>query len=145
MGRYAVCEDTVYADTSGRSPGTEEPATEEEPTEEPMGRTVYMEEMRDCTEESEGLYSQTGQLLIRLDRQTVILGKKKEETDCVIEDMSVSRMHARITRDKSGVYLEDLNSTNGTYKNGLRLQPYEKRRLEKEDELRLGKITLFFR
>ncbi len=140
MGRYAVCEDTVYADTSGRGGGTEELRTEE-----PMGRTVYMEEVRDCKEETEGLYSQTGQLLLLLDRQTVILGKKKEEADCVIEDISVSRMHARITRDKSELYLEDLNSTNGTFKNGLRLQPYEKRRLEKEDEIRLGKITLFFR
>ena len=104
-----------------------------------------MEGVKEVMEETEGLYSEAGQLLLRIDRQTIILGKKKEEADYVIEDASVSRMHARITRDKEGIYLEDLNSTNGTFKNGLRLQPYEKRRLEKEDEIRLGKIVLFFK
>ena len=92
-----------------------------------------------------GLYTQEGELVFNLDEQSVILGKKKEEADCVLEDHSVSRMHARITMEKDGFYLEDLNSTNGTCKNGLRLQPYEKRKLESEDEVRLGKVVLIFR
>ncbi len=139
MAGYAVCEDTIYTD------GTRKEAGFEAQEEEQIGRTMYLEEGSECREEMEGLYLQSGQLLSYLDRQTLVLGKKKEESDCVIDDMSVSRMHARITRDKGGIYLEDLNSTNGTFKNGLRLQPYEKRRLDKEDEIRLGKFTMFFR
>ncbi len=40
---------------------------------------------------------------------------------------------------------EDLNSTNGTFKNGLRLKPYEKRRLMEGDEIRLGSFNILFR
>lgn len=138
MMGYAVCEETIYTDTPRKEPEIVE-------EDDQLGRTMYMEGVKENTEEVEGLYSEGGQLLTRIDSQTIILGKKKEEADYVIEDASVSRMHARITRDKEGIYLEDLNSTNGTFKNGLRLQPYEKRRLDKEDEIRLGKVLLFFR
>ena len=75
----------------------------------------------------------------------MLIGKKKGETDCVLTDGSVSRLHARITKEEDEFYLEDLNSTNGTFKNGLRLQPYEKRKLMEEDEIRFGKVMLTFR
>ncbi len=140
MMGYAVCEETRYINAAQK-----QATTQKEEEAELFGKTMYMEGVKEVMEETEGLYSEAGQLLLRIDRQTIILGKKKEEADYVIEDASVSRMHARITRDKEGIYLEDLNSTNGTFKNGLRLQPYEKRRLEKEDEIRLGKIVLFFK
>ena len=106
---------------------------------------MYMEECREESEDFNGLFNENGKEVLLLDGRSVILGKKKEEADCVLEDMSVSRMHARITKEKDGFYLEDLNSTNGTWKNGLRLQPYEKRKLEKEDEIKLGKVVLFYR
>ena len=139
MMGYAVCEDTIYT-------GTQRKETEQElAEEEELGRTMYMEGVKEPVQETDAIYSESGRLLARIDKQTIILGKKKDEVDYVIEDTSVSRMHARITRDKEGIYLEDLNSTNGTFKNGLRLQPYEKRRLEKEDEIKLGKMVLFFR
>ena len=140
MMGHAFCEETIYTKIPRME--TSQDAMEEE---EQLGRTMYMENVKESTEEVEALYSESGQLLTRIDCQTMILGKKKEEADYVIEDVSVSRMHARITRDKEGIYLEDLNSTNGTFKNGLRLHPYEKRRLDKEDEIKLGKIILFFR
>ncbi len=140
MMGYAVCEDTVYTETPRKEIA---PKIMEE--DEQLGRTMYMDGAKETAEETESLYSEAGELLTQIDRQTIILGKKKDEVDCVIEDATVSRMHARITRDKEGIYLEDLNSTNGTFKNGLRLQPYEKRRLDKEDEIRLGKIIIFYR
>lgn len=140
MMGHAFCEETIYTKIPRME--TSQEVMEEE---EQLGRTMYMENVKESTEEVEALYSEKGQLLTRIDSQTMILGKKKEEADYVIEDASVSRMHARITRDKEGIYLEDLNSTNGTFKNGLRLQPYEKRRLDKEDEIKLGKTILFFR
>ena len=65
--------------------------------------------------------------------------------DLVLEDLSVSRMHARIIKQGADVYLEDLNSTNGTFKNGLRLEPYERRKLETGDEIKCGNVTLIFR
>ena len=39
----------------------------------------------------------------------------------------------------------ELNATNGTFKNGLRMQPYEKRKLEPGDEIKCGRVILIFR
>ncbi len=66
-------------------------------------------------------------------------------SDLVLLDYSASRVHARIVQENEVFYLEDLNSTNGTYKNGLRMQPYEKRKLESGDELKFGKTEYIYR
>ncbi len=53
--------------------------------------------------------------------EEVIIGR---DADCevVIPDRQVSRAHARLTRQESGVLLEDLGSKNGTYLNGDRIE-----------------------
>lgn len=126
MSGYAVAEDTVYED------------------DEEWGRTVYMEETPVVKEHIPRLCTPEGRLVVRLDKPSLTIGKKKEEVDLVLEDMSISRMHARIIKENGEVYLEDLNSTNGTFKNGLRMQPYEKKRLEEGDEIKFGKKTYLF-
>ncbi|MCM1099759.1 MAG: FHA domain-containing protein [Clostridium sp.] len=91
------------------------------------------------------LYMPDGRVAARLEKDIFVIGKQKDEVDLVLEDDSVSRLHARICREDETVYLEDLNSTNGTFKNGLRLQPYEKRRLQEGDEIRFGKLLFVYR
>ena len=81
---------------------------------------------------------------MRISKLPFVIGKKKDEVDFVLEERSASRLHARILEENGSVYLEYLNSTNGTFKNGLRMKPYEKRRLEKDDELRFGKEEYIF-
>lgn len=110
--------------------------------EEEYGRTVYVEEQ--SGERTRGLYRENGELAVKIDKLPFVIGKKRGEADYVLEDRSVSRIHARILEEEGRIYLEDLNSTNGTFKNGLRMQPYEKRRLEKGDELRFGKVEYTF-
>ena len=53
----------------------------------------------------------------------------------VLDDSTVSRFHAKITKEEDGLYLTDLNSTNGTFLNQDRLAPNERRRLNPGDEL----------
>ena len=110
--------------------------------EEEYGRTVYLEDQ--SRERTRGLYRENGELAVKIEKLPFVIGKKREEVDYVLEDRSVSRIHARILEEEGRIYLEDLNSTNGTFKNGLRMQPYEKRRLEKGDELRFGKAEYTF-
>ena len=86
-----------------------------------------------------------GKRMVSLDKPVVTIGKKKEETDVFLGDMSVSRLHARVVTEGDICYIEDLNSTNGTFKNGLRLQPYERRELEEGDEIRVGRVELVYR
>lgn len=122
-----ACEESVY--------GTDQ--------EDEYGKTVYLEEQKE--ECCRGLYREDGELAVKIDKLPFVIGKRKEETDYVLNDRSVSRIHARILEEEGCIYLEDLNSTNGTFKNGLRMKPYEKRRLESDDELRFGKVEYIFR
>jgi hypothetical protein len=54
----------------------------------------------------------------------------------------VSRRHARLIRLEDAVAVEDLGSTNGTYVNGQRLDPYYSEILSNGDQLRLGQLFI---
>lgn len=56
----------------------------------------------------------------------------------------VSRQHARILRRDPGWFLEDLQSTNGTYVNEVRLLPRRPIQLRSGDLVRFGQMTLIF-
>lgn len=73
-----------------------------------------------------------------------IVGKSREQADYVLEDSSISRIHARFTLREDVVYLTDLNSTNGTSKNGIRLEPNELTMLEADDEITFGRLTFTY-
>ena len=109
------------------------------------GRTIYIEEKQDESALVHRLYTPEDRLVVELSRPSITLGKKKGEAEVILEDPSVSRIHARITKEGDDIYLEDLNSTNGSFKNGLRLQPYEKKKLQSGDEVKLGRVLLIFR
>lgn len=126
MNGYAVAEESAYE-------------------EEEFGRTMYIEEKQDPVKLIHRIYSPEGKLMASVDKPSLSIGKRRGEVDLVLEDISVSRIHARIIQEEREVYLEDLNSTNGTFKNGLRLDPYEKRKLEEGDEIKCGKVVLVFR
>ena len=55
-----------------------------------------------------------------LDKNEIYIGRDIS-TDVVINDVEVSRRHARLILQASGYVLEDLGSTNGTFVNGRRL------------------------
>lgn len=48
-------------------------------------------------------------------------------------------------RQEGEIYVTDLNSTNGTFKNGLRIEPNEMVLIEPGDELRFGEMTFSYR
>ena len=72
----------------------------------------------------------------------VHVGKLKGSDRMVIEEESVSRVHAKIREENGRIYLQDLNSTNGTYVNGIRLEALEEMAIHREDELQFGKVTV---
>ncbi len=63
--------------------------------------------------------------------------------DVVIDDDSVSDIHAKLQRREDGWYLIDLASTNGTYVGGSRLT--HERRLDGAPDVRFGGVKLTFR
>ena len=84
----------------------------------------------------------------RIDLRTlpVTVGKAQAYVDVVLPDPSVSRVHARIYKGEEGcIEIRDLDSTNGTFINGTRLEPNEKRRVHRGDEVRFGNMEYEYR
>ena len=82
-----------------------------------------------------------GQDRVELTKETSIVGRH-EESDLLLDDVSVSRHHATFTRTASGrITLRDLNSLNGSYVNGVRV---EETTLRSADEIQIGKFKLVF-
>jgi hypothetical protein len=82
---------------------------------------------------------------IELLADNVTLGREPGTVDIVLDDPAVSRLHARIRRDATGVYwLYDEGSAAGTFLNHeqLGLAP---RPLQHGDLVQLGRLTLRFR
>jgi hypothetical protein len=123
---YAVCE-----------------ALEEEEALDACGKTIYIEEKMQQVQHF--LYSRETGEVVRIQKEAFLIGKQQEEVDLCLPDQSASRIHARITNEGNNWYLEDLNATNGTFKNGLRMNPYEKRILEAGDEIKFGRLSFLFR
>lgn len=73
--------------------------------------------------------------------QSVELGRSPE-CAVTLDDDGVSRKHARITLSRTGVDIEDLGSTNGTYVDGKRLSGGV--RLQDGSRIRIGGVTLKF-
>ncbi|MFQ3646468.1 MAG: FHA domain-containing protein [Anaerolineae bacterium] len=57
----------------------------------------------------------------------------------------VSRMHAVLTLHDGFLYLEDLNSTNGTRINGFQVTPKQRYRLRDGDEIEFGRLRTTLR
>lgn len=76
-----------------------------------------------------------------LEKEVTTAGRD-EVSDVLLDDVSVSRHHAIFTRTASGrVTLRDLNSLNGTYVNGARV---EETTMHSADEVQIGKFKLVF-
>jgi transposase len=92
--------------------------------------------------------------LVRLPREgAVVLGRfepdqyNPPDIDLTFDDgliPSVSRRHARITAQDGAHWIEDLSSTNGTYRNGFQLAPGERARLKAGDRILLGRCRLVY-
>ena len=73
------------------------------------------------------------------------VGKMAGCVDCVLSDDSISRIHARFEKEGDSIQMTDMNSTNGTFKNGLRMQHKEKVEIEPGDEIRFGNLNYCYR
>ncbi len=82
---------------------------------------------------------------IQLKQFPCTIGKMAGCVDHVLADNSVSRIHARFDKQGDKILLTDMNSTNGTYKNGLRMQPQETVEIEPGDEIRFGSLNYCYR
>ena len=66
---------------------------------------------------------------------------RRPESDVFLDDVTVSRSHARIERRGDSFFVQDDGSLNGTYVNGERV---EETKLASGDEIQIGMFKLVF-
>lgn len=77
---------------------------------------------------------------VQLTKERTTLGRRPYN-DIVIDNLAVSGEHAVLQMTGSEVFLEDLNSTNGTYVNG---KAVKKQQLQNGDGIEIGKYKIKF-
>jgi pSer/pThr/pTyr-binding forkhead associated (FHA) protein len=77
---------------------------------------------------------------VQLTKDRTTMGRRPYN-DIVIDNLAVSGEHAVIQLTGNDVYIEDLNSTNGTYLNG---KAVKKQLLQNNDTLEVGKYKIRF-
>lgn len=112
--------------------------------EEVCGNTVFFDSTKVAEHKLYAL-DKKNKKHIELTKFPFTVGKMAGCVDCVLADESVSRIHARFERVGDVIQLTDMNSTNGTYRNGLRMQPQETVEIEPGDEIRFGKLNYCYR
>src|SRR5277367_5678122 len=77
---------------------------------------------------------------VTLAKDRTTLGRRPYN-DIVVDNLAISGEHAVLHMTGADVYLEDLNSTNGTYVNGRAIK---KQALEHNDIVEVGKYKIRF-
>lgn len=100
----------------------------------------------DCIVEERTLYGRIEgrEVRIALNKLPMTVGTLKNVADILISDTAISKMHARFEEQDGRVYLCDLNSTNGTIKNGELLEINKPILLEPGDKIRFGRTTFTY-
>ncbi len=72
----------------------------------------------------------------------IVVGRHPDLTDIVVGDGGVSRRHIRVRRQGNRMWLEDLNTTNGTKLNHRPLAPFKPVEIRAGDQIGLGRMEL---
>jgi pSer/pThr/pTyr-binding forkhead associated (FHA) protein len=76
-----------------------------------------------------------------LDQPTITVGRSSDN-QLAIDDISVSRRHARLSVESGRLMIEDLGSANGTFIGGQRLAPNNPGLVSEDQVVRLGDVEL---
>jgi len=75
---------------------------------------------------------------VELTKESYVVGRN-EECDIQIDNLGVSRQHAKLVKSETGYTLEDMGSVNGVFVNGEKAENHP---LQEGDEILVGKHIL---
>lgn len=111
------------------------------------GETVYFSDLDRLKRKPDGipcLTEDAGARRFRLENLPLTVGKLRGKVAIVLEDSSVSRIHARLECGECGICVRDLNSRNGTLVNGRKLSPNEAAELSPGDLIQFGRERFLY-
>ena len=76
----------------------------------------------------------------RIEKIPSLIGRALNEVDVWVEDARISRIHARMDYQNGQIVIVDMNSINGTYRNGERLKAGEPYNLHAGDIIKLADL-----
>ncbi|MFA9559956.1 FHA domain-containing protein [Evansella sp. AB-rgal1] len=112
--------------------------------------TLEMEEVEGTTTLDDVAYKPHLLLLstnekIILTKSTFTIGRDSNNTDYTLSSKVIGRVHAKILSSDGVYFIKDNNSRNGTYVNGVRLQPMERMKVKHEDKIKMANEEFEFR
>ena len=73
-----------------------------------------------------------------------IIGKMTDNVNMIIDNPMISRIHAKIYLKEGHYYIEDMNSSNGTYINNNLIQPHSLTEINTGDYITFSHLTYIF-
>ena len=80
---------------------------------------------------------------IFLEKKSVVLGSMSGGCDYLLRKKGISRMHAKILKKEDGLYLLDLNSTNGTFLNEAMMTGGKECQIQNGDVISFAHVATF--
>ncbi|UFT99201.1 FHA domain-containing protein [Radiobacillus kanasensis] len=74
-----------------------------------------------------------------------IIGRDPQQADYICANKVVGRVHAKLVMKQDEYFLQDNQSTNGSFVNGTKLKPNEKVKIRHEDKIKLANEEFEFR
>lgn len=93
-------------------------------------------------DDNQSLRLVVGETALRHSYLGLTIGRHPDLCELVLEDVAVSHRHARLSYTADGLAVEDLHSLNGTYIEGLLLEPFQLTLIHPGQYLGLGRIDL---
>ncbi len=110
------------------------------------GETSLLSEELNETENLGTLVRKRTSEEISLCKSNFVIGKDAMHSDyCIDKNSSISRKHAMITSGRNGAYIQDCNSTNGTFINGTKIESERAVLLNSGDIIKLSNEEFEYR
>lgn len=76
-------------------------------------------------------------------KEKIVIGRGRKQTDYRLATNQISRVHACVFIGENGIWVQDENSTNGTFINSVRLMALENRQLRQGDIIAFANEEFF--
>lgn len=136
-----ITKDKQLQNTIGDESNRNKEASQQVFTNETLETAILSFEKR-CPKLS-GTWEEAGET-INITSDDFVIGRLKGQSDYISNNSAIGRLHARIIYKDCGYYITDLNSKNGTYVNGTRLNGCMENEIKSGDRITLANREYIF-